>query len=62
LACEFAFAGFGFSALRFIVAVIVLGFVVFDPDVVPGTFCDAADEGEGVVDARFGGCSAILLG
>jgi hypothetical protein len=64
LACSRSvFAGFGFSALRFIVAVITgLVFVLaFDLDVAPDICCGSADKGEAMADAPSGACSAILL-
>jgi hypothetical protein len=56
------FAGFGLSALRFIVAVItVLAFVLaLDLDVVPDTCGGSADEAEAIANALFGTCSGIL--
>jgi hypothetical protein len=54
---------FGFSALRFIVAVItVLAFVlVLDLDVMPETCGGSGDEAEVIASALLGACSAILL-
>jgi hypothetical protein len=56
-------ADFGFSALRFIVAVIaVLAFaLVLDLDVVPAACGDSADDGAALAGACFGPCSAALL-
>jgi hypothetical protein len=64
LACSRSvLAGFGFSALRFIVAVSIgLVFVLaFDLDVALDICGGSADEGEAMADAPSGACSAILL-
>jgi hypothetical protein len=56
------FAGFGFSALRFIVAVITVLAVVLilDLDIAFDTRVGSVDEGEVIAGARCA-CSAILL-
>jgi hypothetical protein len=60
---RFVFAGFGFSALRFIVAVITgLAFVVaLDLDIGPDGCGSSSDEEEAMAGAPSGACSAILL-
>jgi hypothetical protein len=56
-------ACFGFSALRFMVAVItVLALVLaLDLDVVPDTCGGSGDEAEAIAGALLGACSAIRL-
>ena len=64
LACSRSvLAGFGFSALRFIVAVSIglILVLAFDLDVAPVVCGGFADEGEAMADAPSGACSAILL-